>query len=80
MGDMTISEFKAFLDGMNLGECPTPEQWARIQEKIAALKEVRLQYEQYRAPMWPASPPITCAEPITGILPYSTCVSSTKAS
>ena len=35
---MTINEFQAFLDGMDLTAAPTEEQWARIKEKIADLK------------------------------------------
>lgn len=33
---MTLSEFKAFLEGMDIkdGEAPTAEQWGRIKEKI----------------------------------------------
>lgn len=34
---MTINEFKAFIEGMDVKECPTPEQWGRIREKIDQL-------------------------------------------
>lgn len=34
---MTIAEFKAFLEGMDVQEAPTPEQWERIVEKLAKL-------------------------------------------
>lgn len=36
---MTIEELKAFIDGMDVQEQPTPEQWARIKEKLAEQKE-----------------------------------------
>lgn len=39
---MTISEFKAFLEGMDVQECPTPEQWARIRDKIDGLEVVSI--------------------------------------
>lgn len=35
---MTICELRAFLEGMDVQECPTPAQWARIREKIDGLK------------------------------------------
>lgn len=35
---MTIGEFKAFLEGMDVKGTPTPDQWARIKEKIEALE------------------------------------------
>lgn len=40
---MTIAEFQAWLDGFNEaidGE-PTPEQWAKIRDKISDLQAVR---------------------------------------
>jgi hypothetical protein len=57
---MTIGEFKAFLEGMGLGDAPTPEQWARIVEKIKAL-------EPFRAPT---------AQPNTFTLPSNIYVGS----
>lgn len=38
---MTISEFRAWLDGFSEGvrDAPTPEQWARILEKLADVRE-----------------------------------------
>lgn len=38
-GKMTISEFKAWLDGFShaIGDAPTPEQWAEIKAKIETL-------------------------------------------
>ena len=39
---MTIGEFKAFLEGMGIEGAPTPEQWARIKEKIEAVEPVTL--------------------------------------
>ena len=41
---MTIGEFKAFLDGMGVGDAPTPEQWARIRERIDTLEPLRLDW------------------------------------
>lgn len=40
---MTIGEFKAFLEGMEIEGAPTPRQWARIVEKIEALEPIRLE-------------------------------------
>ena len=34
---MTIGEFRAFLEGMDVGDAPTPEQWARIREKLGEI-------------------------------------------
>ncbi|MFY0633693.1 MAG: hypothetical protein JXQ91_07770 [Vannielia sp.] len=39
---MTVTEFQAFLEGMNVGDCPTPDQWSRIKKKIDALESLRL--------------------------------------
>ena len=38
---MTISEFCAWLDGFKeaIGEAPTPEQWAKVVEKLATVSE-----------------------------------------
>lgn len=38
---MTIAEFKAWLDGFKegLGEAPTPEQWAKVLEKVEKVRE-----------------------------------------
>lgn len=59
---MTISEFQAFLEGMDVEECPTPEQWARIKEKVEALQP--LHYWDVTPPMpstiyWQAPTPYT---------------------
>ncbi len=34
---MNISEFKAFLEGMDVKGAPTEKQWKRISEKIESL-------------------------------------------
>ena len=31
---MTFGELNAFVDGMGIGIAPTPDQWARIKEKM----------------------------------------------
>lgn len=38
---MTISEFRAWLDGFKeaIGDAPTPEQWAKVLEKVATVYE-----------------------------------------
>ncbi len=38
---MTVSEFKAWLDGFKeaIGEAPTPDQWQRVLEKMATVSE-----------------------------------------
>ena len=51
---MTLNEFKAFLEGMDIQNCPTPEQWARIADKLASVKPE----EKYLpAPVQPLMPP-----------------------
>lgn len=35
---MTIGEFRAFLEGMDVQGAPTPEQWTRITEKLALVQ------------------------------------------
>jgi hypothetical protein len=34
---MTVNEFKAFLEGMDVQEQPTPEQWKRLMGKVEQL-------------------------------------------
>ena len=38
---MTINEFRAWLDGFKeaIGEAPTPEQWSRVLDKMATVRE-----------------------------------------
>lgn len=38
---MTIDEFKAFIDGMDIsdGGCPTVRQWARIKERLEKVSQ-----------------------------------------
>ena len=38
---MIITEFKAFLEGMDVQDCPTKEQWVRIKEKIDLLEAIK---------------------------------------
>lgn len=49
---MTLSEFKAWLDGFGeaIGEAPEPEQWARVREKLAQVQE------PYALPALPTEP------------------------
>ena len=37
---MTLNEFKAWLDGFSeaMGEVPTPEQWAKIKQKLGEVE------------------------------------------
>jgi hypothetical protein len=35
---MTIGELRAFIEGMSIETAPTPEQWARISEKLATVQ------------------------------------------
>lgn len=69
---MNISEFKAFLEGMDVEDAPTKEQWDRIADKIAQLttlspvdikpsKPWPLPVNPYDAPLFPYGQPIvTC--------------------
>lgn len=38
---MTFNEFKSWLDGFSeaIGDAPTPEQWAKVNEKLATVQE-----------------------------------------
>jgi len=38
---MTFNEFKSWLDGFSesIGESPTPEQWAKVKEKLATVQD-----------------------------------------
>ncbi len=38
---MTIREFRAWLDGFKeaIGEAPTPEQWAKVLQKVSEVRE-----------------------------------------
>ena len=70
---MTTTEFKAFLEGMDVQACPTPEQWARIKAKIEALEALRFDY-----PIEPRIMPATGTPYIdTTVLPYVTCANMT---
>lgn len=57
---MTLSEFRAWLDGFSegVGDAPTPEQWQRIQQKLAEVIEIA-----------PAPPPAQwpTREPVPGL-------------
>jgi hypothetical protein len=62
---MTISEFKAWLEGFSEGidGAPSPEQWARIQEKVRSLHAF---VDLPSLPQWP-----TYTSPAVVPLPYS---------
>ena len=64
---MTLGEFKAFIEGMDVpeGDCPTVQQWARIKEK---LDSVGPQIE-YRAPSLDTTP-VTLGNP-PAVPPYT---------
>jgi len=38
---MTFNEFKSWLDGFSeaIGDAPTPEQWAKVVEKLATVQD-----------------------------------------
>jgi hypothetical protein len=75
---MTIAEFKAWLCGFSegMGAPPTQEQWEKIKEKLA---QVRESYPVVPAiPNLPQSP--TVAPPEWQKWPYVTCGGATTAS
>lgn len=55
--DMTIGEFKAFIEGMGVMDNPDPDQWSRIEEKLKELED--------RSPCYPwyVYPPQRWVEP-----------------
>lgn len=57
---MTVEEFKAFLEGMDIQGAPTPDQWARVKEKVDALSAGSVQYvplPYYTAPSYTVPSP-----------------------
>ena len=58
---MNISEFKAFLEGMDVKGAPTDKQWKRISEKIESLSEPAIAdipegiFNTIPAVQWPAT-------------------------
>lgn len=61
---MTLNEFKAWLAGFSeaIHESPTPEQWAKVREKLALVTEPAFA---------PTYPPIF-SQPVVG-QPFTTC-------
>lgn len=59
---MTINEFRAWLDGFKeaIGEAPTAEQWAKVLEKVAIVREASV------LPYVPTTYPPT----LPGTVPY----------
>lgn len=69
---MTINEFRAWLDGFKeaIGEAPTPDQWAKVLEKVATVNEPHVFPNvqpniigPWVSPSWPYTPrfgEITC--------------------
>ena len=68
---MTINEFRAWLDGFKeaIGEAPNPEQWAKVLDKVAIVREASvLPYNPTTypttlpgtVPHWPRFGEITC--------------------
>lgn len=66
---MTISEFRAWLDGFKeaVGEAPTPEQWAKVLAKLGEVHEpvylrpfLSPQVPQPALPLLPYGPALTC--------------------
>lgn len=81
---MTLNEFKAWLDGFSeaIGESPTPEQWAKVREKLALVMEspfIAPTYPQpFTMPTYPTQPtyppmfsPHTIEQPFAR--PFTTC-------
>ena len=56
---MTFNEFKSWLDGFSeaIGEAPTPEQWAKVMDKLATVQERALPSIPNLAPSLPSYPP-----------------------
>jgi hypothetical protein len=59
---MTVNEFKIWLEGFSesISVAPTPQQWARIKEKLEEVKEVKGEpvfcpppYTKPQRPIWP---------------------------
>lgn len=73
---MTLSEFKAWLDGMSDGiaDAPTPEQWAKVKEKLADVREALVPMPVLSPPPpfdWRKYEPY-CGTPVTvRVLPYT---------
>lgn len=65
---MTLSEFKAWLDGFGeaIGDAPTPEQWAKIREKLATVAEPYV-VQMPALPMEPCIP----TSPIYPVRPFT---------
>lgn len=67
---MTVSEFKAFLEGMGVEEAPTPKQWARIKEKIDTLTGYPLQMDPLTPPtILYGTPPVPSTAPDEWVAP-----------
>lgn len=69
MSTMTIGEFKAFIEGMNVGPAPSPYQWQRIVEKIDLLAPTPL---LDLGPVYPG-PFISNTGDLPPTFPYTTC-------
>lgn len=69
---MTIGEFKAFVEGMDVSGKPTEKQWTRILEKVAELETLSLPSSPTRFDMPTTIPPYIPHTPDTNPYPYTT--------
>lgn len=78
---MTLSEFKAWLDGFSdaMGDAPTPEQWAKIKAKLAQVQAAphfnvgSPKFVPSLPPSFGPYPPNSCGQHVPVIPPYTTC-------
>ena len=71
---MTVAEFKAFLEGMDVKDWPTKDQWARIVKKVDELEVIKP--PQYPKVFYPNPDTYTSVMPCEIPLPYSTCATT----
>lgn len=66
---MTPNELRAYIDGMDIQDAPTPEQWAMIKDKLEALNDTVYLPQPLAVPTqpWPdLGPVITCSGDTVG--------------
>jgi len=56
---MTIGEFKAFIDGMGLSSAPSDDQWSRIVAKVDELQVTKAIPADFKMPIELGMPPKT---------------------
>lgn len=57
---MTVNEFKAWLEGYseNISDCPTPEQWKKIKEKLLNMRSEVVNNSLVSPPFSPVTLPL----------------------